>query len=129
MKTKSVTVLLSIKNQTDGLFTSDKGYAKFIGTANQLDNIMTEFKQNKHLFLDITDKSIGHFLAENKEYLHSERFDTLTQIVLILLGYENQAAYDNMNRVSYQQSLREIAIWQHINQYARKVASEPSLEI
>ncbi|MED3945327.1 hypothetical protein P4621_00900, partial [Priestia aryabhattai] len=91
MKTKSVTALISIKNQTDGLFTGGKGYAKFIGTDAQLNSIMTEFKQNKHLFFDTTDKSICHFLAENNEYLQSERFDTLTQIVLILLGYESQA--------------------------------------
>ncbi|WP_154973568.1 hypothetical protein [Priestia megaterium] len=126
---KSLTALISIKNKTNGLFIGGKGYAKFNGTANQLDNIMKEFKQNKHLLLDPTDKSICHFLAENKEYLQSERFDTLTQIVLILFGYEIQAAYDNMNRVSYQKSLREIVVWQRINQDARKIASEPSLEL
>ncbi|MGG2061655.1 hypothetical protein [Priestia megaterium] len=127
MEIKSVTALTSIKEKANGLFTGSKGYTQFNGTDIQLDNIMKEFKQNKHLFLNPIDKSVCHFLAENKEYLQSERFDTLAQIVLILLGYEIQTAYDNMNRVSYQQSLREIAVWQHMNQYARKVAGEPCL--
>ncbi|MDC7762663.1 hypothetical protein POL82_04265 [Priestia aryabhattai] len=129
MENKAVTALTSIKKQTNGLFTGGKGYAKFNGTANQLDNIIKEFKQNKHLFLDTTDKSVCHFLAENNEYLQSERFDTLTQIVLILLGYESQAAYDNGDKKLETEVLKDIVIWQYMNQYARKVAGEPSLEL
>jgi len=124
---KSLTALISIKNKANGLFTGGKGYAKFIGTANQLDNIIKEFKQNKHLFLDTTDKSACHFLAENKEYLQSERFDTLAQIVLILLGYESQAAYDNGDKELEAELLKDVVIWQHMNQYARKEASESCL--
>ncbi|MED3950323.1 hypothetical protein P4621_26770, partial [Priestia aryabhattai] len=63
------------------------------------------------------------------EYLQSERFDTLTQIVLILLGYESQAAYDNGDKKLETELLKDIVIWQYMNQYARKVAGEPSLEL
>ncbi|PAK47599.1 hypothetical protein [Priestia megaterium] len=127
MESKSVTALISIKNQTDRLFTGGKGYAKFIGTDAQLNSIMTEFKQNKHLFLDTADKPVCHFLAKNKEYLQSERFDTLAQIVLILLGYESQAAYDNGDKELEAELLKDVVIWQYMNQYARKVASESCL--
>ncbi|MCQ9281723.1 hypothetical protein NQ129_08035 [Priestia aryabhattai] len=129
MKTKSVTALISIKNQTKGLFTGGKGYAKFIGTDTQLNIIMTEFRQIKHLFLNPTDKSVCHFLVEHKEYLQSERFDTLAQIVLILLGYESQAAYDNGDKELEATLLKDVVIWKYMNQYARKVAGGKWLEL
>ncbi|MED4021997.1 hypothetical protein [Priestia aryabhattai] len=129
MENKAVTALISIKKQTNGLFTGGKGYVKFIGTAVQLNSIMTEFKQNKHLFLNPIDKSVCHFLADNKEYRQSEGYDTLAQIVSNLLGYERQAAYDNDDKELEATLLKDVVIWQYMNQYARKVAGEKWLEL
>ncbi|MHC5529513.1 hypothetical protein [Priestia megaterium] len=129
MKPKAVTALISIKEKTDGLFTGSKGYTQFIGTDIQLDNILTDFKQNKHLFLNPIDKSVCHFLAENKEYRQPERHDTLAQIVSNLLGYESQTAYDNGDKELEGELLKDVVIWQYMIQYARKLAGEKWLEL
>ncbi|MGE1112160.1 hypothetical protein ACQJ0K_10390 [Priestia megaterium] len=129
METNAVTALISIKEKTDGLFTGGKGYTQFIGTDIQWNNIMKEFKQNKHLFLNPIDKSACHFLAENKEYRQPERYDTLAQIVSNLLGYERQEAWDNGDKEVEGELLKDVVIWQYMNQYARKVAVETYLEL
>ncbi|MFA1512853.1 hypothetical protein ACDN41_26845 [Priestia aryabhattai] len=126
---KSLTALINVKNQTNGLFTGGKDCVQFNGTDAQLENIMKEFKQNKHLFLNPIDKSICHFLADNKEYKQSKHYDTLAQTVLILLGYEGQAAYDNGDKKLETEVLKDIIIWQYMNQYARKVAGEKWLKL
>ncbi|MED2919563.1 hypothetical protein P4324_12725 [Bacillus thuringiensis] len=85
---------------------------------------MKQFKAVKGILLqdDSNNKElVSKYIANTNEVLQDERFFTLSQVVLILLGIQVQSAYDVNDRTSYKRYLKEVAIWQEIIQRANDI--------
>lgn len=121
---KIKTALTTIKYVTDGQFAVSGRDVAYNSTNHSYHEMMKQFKAVKEVLLqdDSNNKElVSKYIANTNEVLQEERFFTLSQVVLILLGIQVQSAYDVNDRTSYKQYLKEITTWQDIIQRANDI--------
>lgn len=121
---KIKTALTIIKYVTNGQFAVSGRDVAYDSTNHSYHEMMKQFNAVKTVLLQSDNNNkelISKYIANTNEVLQDERFFTLSQVVLILLGIQVQSAYDVNDRTSYKQYLKEVAIWQDIIQRANDI--------
>ncbi|GAB6496603.1 hypothetical protein OA45_00076 [Bacillus sp. UMTAT18] len=116
--------LTKIKYVTDGQFAVSGRDVAYYSTKHSYHEMMKQFNAVKTILLQSDNNNkelVSRYIANTNEVLQDERFFTLSQVVLILLGIQVQSAYDINDRTSYKQYLKEVTIWQDIIQRANDI--------
>ncbi|GAB6601444.1 hypothetical protein C2L96_25850 [Bacillus cereus] len=121
---KIKTALTTIKYVTDGQFVVSGRDVAYNSINHSYHEMIKQFKAVKEVLLQDNSNNkelVSKYIAKTNEVLQDERFFTLSQVVLILLGIQVQSAYDVNDRTSYKQYLKEVTIWQDIIQRANDI--------
>jgi|SRR4051794_28851508 hypothetical protein len=105
-----------LKDITTDQFTRDNNVTTYHGSDEQYELMLQQFDSVKPILFYTTNNKwlIMQYLTDHKEYMNDDKFFSLAQLVLILLGFQGQDAYDNGDKALEDKLHVETCIWQSI---------------